>query len=93
MEAEACALSQPDLTVTAGSGSPGEPGDAPHCQKCGCSMDWSDCANCGGEGETELYELDPLWYDEDDVEDCDWCQGSGGYWACFTCNPGGAFDD
>lgn len=56
-------------------------------------MDWSDCANCGGEGETELYELDPLWYDEDDVEDCDWCQGSGGYWACFTCNPGGAFDD
>ena len=53
------------------------------CQTCGCcSQYWEDCDVCGGEGYCEMYEEDPLWYDEDDVAPCAVCQGKGGWWVC-----------
>jgi hypothetical protein len=55
---------------------------------------WVDCYNCGGEGYSDhdcgedcCCCLDP----EPNVE-CDICEGDGGWWACFSCNPE-AFDD
>ena len=52
------------------------------CAQCGNLMEWEDCWNCGGEGYIELYDEDPLWYDEDDTERCDECRGNGGWWHC-----------
>ena len=56
------------------------------CARCGSSMQFVDCDNCGGDGldghdcgEDTCCCLDP-----DDNEDCDWCQGSGGHWACLS---------
>lgn len=58
------------------------------CPKCGNLMVTKECNRCGGEGMTEpgeLYELDPLWYDPNDVERCDECRGRG-YWEwCQKC--------
>ena len=57
------------------------------CQKCGCSAYWYDCSNCGGKGyHDDLWEQDPLWYDEGDTETCDWCKGEGGHWHCPSCD-------
>lgn len=38
-----------------------------------------ECWNCGGEGYRDLYEEDPMWYDEDEVEKCEICEGKGFY--------------
>lgn len=64
---------------------PREVDSEPACHHCGCTMEWEDCWNCGGEGGFDgeyLMEEDPLWYDEDDWERCDVCRGKGGYWMC-----------
>lgn len=61
----------------------------PRC-KC-CEMDWQECEQCGGEGESEygeLYEEDPLYYDMSDTRRCDWCRGKGGHWHC-SCDDNG----
>ena len=50
---------------------------------CGNHMEWAECWDCGGEGyHDDLYEQDPLWYDQDDIETCSTCQGKGGHWYC-----------
>jgi hypothetical protein len=57
------------------------------CSRCGSSATFEECGACGGEGETapgELYEMDPLWYDEDDAEPCHQCGGRGGWWVCLA---------
>ena len=57
------------------------------CARCGHSLTWVRCWSCGGEGWTEpgdLYELDPLWYDPDDVERCSFCLGHGGWTQCVS---------
>lgn len=57
------------------------------CARCGSSMDFAECSACGGEGVTapgELYEQDPLWYDEDDFQKCSACDGMGGDWYCIS---------
>lgn len=63
--------------------------DGPYCARCGSNdMEHVDCQSCGGEGgfdRDDLIELDPLWYDGVDWEDCDECHGSGGHWTCWTC--------
>lgn len=38
----------------------------------------------GGRDGDDLMEEDPLWYDEDDWEDCDICRGAGGYRECIN---------
>lgn len=56
----------------------------PSCTKCGSSVLWEDCWNCGGDGELDVYETDPLWYDPGDTEKCDVCSGKGGYYVCIS---------
>ncbi len=56
----------------------------PSCKNCGTDLIFEDCGICD-DGYThpgELYEEDPLWYDEDDVEACVQCDGDGGWWGC-----------
>ena len=63
-----------------------EPDDCgPQCL-CGSDMTWIDCPSCGGEGETNEYDSDPLWYlSEDEAwEKCEMCAGKGGWWRCLT---------
>lgn len=52
------------------------------CEECESEMTWEDCWQCGGEGFRELYEEDPLWYEPNDTEQCDICEGKGGYYVC-----------
>ena len=55
------------------------------CPVCGAEKsEWEDCwqIGCDDGWITDLYEQDPLWYDEDDVEMCSECQGKGGWWVC-----------
>ena len=55
----------------------------PRCQ-C-CDLMWEQCAQCGGEGHTQpgdLYEIDPLWYGEDETRPCQICDGMGGWLVC-----------
>lgn len=54
----------------------------PVCTVCGAPMEWQDCWNGCDDGYFDLYDEDPLWYDEDDVQACDICDGKGGYWVC-----------
>lgn len=56
------------------------------CSVCGCGMEWQGCWNGCDDGFLDLYDEDPLWYDEDDVEVCSVCDGRGGWWVC----PGAA---
>lgn len=60
----------------------GRESDPEVCPICGHARVWEECWDCGGEGYRDLYDEDPLWYDEDDVEACDVCHGNGGYWVC-----------
>ena len=56
------------------------------CGRCGSSADWEDCPDCE-DGETfpgELYEQDPLWYDEDDTLPCETCDARGGWYRCLS---------
>lgn len=58
-----------------------------YCAICGGYLDWVDCWNCGGKGGRDgddLMEEDPMWYCEDDWEDCDVCRSTGGYWECAS---------
>lgn len=57
----------------------------PECEKCGVQMEWEGCWSCSGDGEHSLHEEDPLFYDEDDSEKCDVCDGDGGWWWCPSC--------
>lgn len=52
------------------------------CPSCKWELGWTDCDACGGEGEYDAYETDPLWYDEGDTEDCHQCGGTGGWYVC-----------
>lgn len=56
------------------------------CPRCGCCDLWRRrCTWCDGEGESppgELYEEDPLWYDQDDTAPCHHCEGAGGWTFC-----------
>jgi DnaJ-class molecular chaperone len=42
------------------------------------------CDACGGEGETNEFDSDPLWYGTYDEawEPCDLCDGKGFWWVC-----------
>lgn len=53
----------------------------PACPQCGWDLLWEDCADCE-DGEVEVYELDPMWYEPGDTEPCAQCQGNSGWWAC-----------
>ena len=54
-----------------------------NCPKCGETLRCRDCEDCGGEGTIDdLYEQDPMWYDEDEWEYCSHCNGKGCFFWC-----------
>lgn len=56
------------------------------CPKCQSEMRTRECNDCGGEGfRDDLYEEDPLWYDEDDTEPCHTCAQKGHETWCGEC--------
>lgn len=51
--------------------------------KCGCGGERIECWQCGGEGEFDCYDDDPINYAPgEEFEACEICRGSGGYWMC-----------
>lgn len=57
------------------------------CARCGSTAEWIHCERCDGMGVTEpgeLYEEDPLWYDEDDQEPCHQCGGEARWLVCSS---------
>ncbi len=56
------------------------------CSRCGSSMMWEDCQNCGGEG-TDGHDCGEdcccCLHPEDNVR-CDWCRGKGGSYFCAS---------
>lgn len=57
------------------------------CARCGSSMDFENCSDCCGGGETEpgeLHEYDPLFYRMSDTRPCYGCGGTGGDWWCLS---------
>ncbi len=60
-----------------------EIGDAT-CPKCNHYLYWQRCPNCE-DGFIDLYDEDPLWYDEDEVETCPECGGHGCHSWCPNC--------
>lgn len=69
---------------------PYEPDDCdaglPVCPDCGWDAVWADCNECGGAGELEVYDDDPMWYEPGDTEPCYQCGGDGGWWFCANHN-------
>lgn len=65
------------------------------CPRCNCcEMVFVDCDNCRGEcGHYYVDSLeidDPYSYDNDDFEQCNWCNGEGGHWECIgNCDDNG----
>lgn len=57
----------------------------PACPRCVGETVWVECWECGGEGEHDAYELDPIWYEPGDTEECSQCDGEGGWWHCEAC--------
>jgi len=58
--------------------------EPPTCPTCGNWQDWEHCDQCE-DGYVDLYDEDPLFYDEGDVEPCHTCDGHGGWWVCRRC--------
>lgn len=57
------------------------------CARCGSSLGFASCDSCAGEGWTapgELFEENPLWYDEEDTMPCPSCYGFGGWHFCLS---------
>jgi hypothetical protein len=64
----------------------------PRC-KC-CDTDWVECYQCGAEGgrgyDDDLQFEDPMWYQPGDWEECDICEGKGGWSVCLgNCDENG----
>ena len=56
------------------------------CARCGSSVTYEDCTNCGGEGVTDHdcgEDCCCCLYPEDNVP-CDICDGEGGWWQCLS---------
>ena len=55
------------------------------CATCEQELDWVECEACGGEGEYDCYEEDPMWYGPGDMKACAQCGGTGGWYWCAAC--------
>lgn len=51
------------------------------CARCGSSAYSESCGQCE-DGYVSRYEEDPLWYDEDELFPCEWCDGDGCFHYC-----------
>lgn len=54
----------------------------PICKKCDCETYFVECATCGGEGDIDGEEEDPLWYAPGEYIKCGACNGKGGWYVC-----------
>ena len=56
------------------------------CARCGSSLMFEHCDDCGGEGVSghDCGEDTCCCADPDDNMDCDWCEGEGGHWRCLS---------
>lgn len=55
------------------------------CARCGGSTEFVDCWNCGGCGEFDEHENDPINCGPGEFfEDCDVCRGKGGWERCLN---------
>ncbi|MFN8493159.1 MAG: hypothetical protein U0350_36485 [Caldilineaceae bacterium] len=57
-------------------------GEFPVCSVCGAPLEREDCWNGCDDGYFDMYDEDPLLYEEGDVEVCNICRGRGSYWVC-----------
>jgi predicted amidophosphoribosyltransferase len=55
------------------------------CSQCEAELEWVVCEQCGGEGEYDCYDDDPMWFEPDDTEPCALCGGAGGWYWCGVC--------
>lgn len=66
---------------------PGRPGETDHqCARCGSSVGWYDCWDCGGGGLTYHdcgEDTCACLHPEINVQ-CDSCTGEGGAWHCIS---------
>ena len=56
---------------------------------CGCEKEHVTCWNCGGEGGFhDCFDDTCCCLDKDSItDDCDICEGNGGYLVCPSCYP------
>ena len=54
------------------------------CARCGSSVDFELCPECGGEGWVEADEPDSWAWLEDDLVRCGTCAGEGGWYECLS---------
>src|SRR5215471_17902118 len=54
------------------------------CARCGSSIDFDLCPDCGGEGFVESPDEDSWAYIENELERCGLCAGAGGWWQCLS---------
>ena len=56
------------------------------CARCGSSLVFVDCDNCGGDGVSghDCGEDCCCCADPEENETCDWCFGAGGHWQCYA---------
>jgi hypothetical protein len=52
-------------------------------EECGCGGIVESCWACGGEGEFDAYEEDPLWYEPGETKVCSTCLGRGEFRVCL----------
>ena len=56
------------------------------CPKCSSEEVYQrNCEGCGGDGENEVYDDDPMWYEPGDTEICETCSGKGIERWCSKC--------
>lgn len=54
------------------------------CSTCERELEWVECEQCE-DGQIDVYDSDPMWYDPGDTEPCEQCGGAGGWYWCATC--------
>lgn len=58
--------------------------ECPSCPRCGSSADFEMCDQCGGDGWVESPDEDSWAFLEDELEECGYCLGKGGWWQCLS---------
>ena len=61
----------------------GEPDEHEFCSMCGTQLEWVQCYECGGEGDFDANDEDPVNFAPgEEYETCQLCRGRGGWLDC-----------